>query len=124
MYEVLMAVQYVGIAILVMSLFFIAFQNTSKIQKDMLFLLASLLITFVAYTLEMQCSSLGEAMVDAKFGYLGKPFIVPSMLILLLAAKGIKVEKGAQPDTGFYPGRAALAADERGGRDGVRAGDA
>lgn len=84
MYHVLMMVQYAGIVILVLELFFIIFQNVSRIQRDMIFLLISLLITFVAYTLEMRCESASEAMIAIKFGYLGKPFIVLSMLVLIL----------------------------------------
>ncbi len=84
MYHVLMAVQCIGIIILILEIFFIFSQNPSRIQRDMIFLLITLLVIFVAYTLEMQCDNISGALVAIKFGYLGKPFIVFTMLLLIL----------------------------------------
>ncbi len=94
MYNGLLMVQYVGIIILVLELFFIFFQSTSRIQRDMFFLFTSLLITFVAYTMEMQCTELQEALLAVKFGYLGKPFIMLAMLYLILDYCRIRLPKG------------------------------
>jgi len=88
-----MVIQNVGIAVLALEIMVILFQHPSRLQRDMIFLLVSLLIVFVAYTMEMQCRSAGEAMLAIKFGYLGKPFIAVSMLFLLLDYFRIRVPR-------------------------------
>lgn len=95
MYYILMGIQCAGIVILVLELIFIVFQNSSRIQRDMLFLLIVLLITFAAYTLEMQCKNISEALIAIKFGYLGKPFITLAMLLLILDYCRIRLKRWA-----------------------------
>lgn len=84
MYETMLMVQYVGMAILVAEIVFLFFQNPSKIQRDMFLLLIALLITFVCYTMELKATDMQGQLQMAILTYLGKPMIVFAMLMLIL----------------------------------------
>ncbi len=83
MYDFFITVQLIGIIILVLQLIYIILQPVSKIQLCLTFLTVSLLINFVGYTYELLSDDMSTSLQAVKFIYLGKPFIVFSMFILV-----------------------------------------
>lgn len=84
MLEVLLTIQYIGIFLLVAELAYVIMQKPSQIQKTMTLLIISMLLTFIGYTMELQASNIREAMIAIKINYLGKPFVILCMLIMML----------------------------------------
>lgn len=75
MHTFFIAIQYIGIIILMVEALYVIGQKPSKQQQYLLFLIFALCINFVGYLLELQATSLREALIAVKFLYLGKPFI-------------------------------------------------
>lgn len=84
MYNFLIGLQCLGIIIFVAEILFILKQRNSKLQMLALMLCVSALVNMVGYLLEMQAVTKETALVAVKVIYLGKPFIMPCMLFLVL----------------------------------------
>ena len=76
MYTFLLAIQYVGIVVLLVTLLRVMQQRPSKQQTIMVFLLLSMLLNFVGYLFEMTATTQQEALRAVQVSYLGKPFIL------------------------------------------------
>lgn len=86
-----LGIQYIGILIIIMEIIFVMRQKSSDIQRDMLILHLSMLITFIAYTVEIKSTCLEEAIIGVKFGYLGKPVLILSMFYLIVDYCNVRV---------------------------------
>ncbi|MCM1258565.1 MAG: ATP-binding protein [Roseburia sp.] len=84
MHTFFIVVQYIGIVILMVEALYVIGQKPSKQQQYLLFLILSLCINFVGYLLELQATSLEEALTAVKFIYLGKPFIAFSLFLFVM----------------------------------------
>ena len=84
LYHYLLLTHYVGIIVIMLNIIFVRNQKPSEIQKNLLFTQVSMLIILISYTCEMQSRTLGEMLLAAKFGYIGKTFIVISMLFVVI----------------------------------------
>lgn len=80
MHTFLIAVQYIDIIILIIGTIFILSKKPSKQQNYMLMLYMAMLIDSVGYLLELQATTVGEAMFAIQSSYLGKPMIALAML--------------------------------------------
>ena len=76
MYAFLLGVQYLGIAVLLVTLLRVLKQRPSRQQVIMIFLLLSLLLNFVGYLFEITATTQNEALRAVQVSYLGKPFIL------------------------------------------------
>lgn len=56
--------------------FYVVGRRPSRQQQYLLFLIIALCTNFAGYLLELEASSMKEALMAVKFSYLGKPFIV------------------------------------------------
>lgn len=83
--------QYIGIAVLVVELLYTFFQKQSRLQSIFLLLLVSLLINYVGYLLELQAHDISGALAAVKISYLGKPFILLFMFLLIVEYCRIKI---------------------------------
>lgn len=89
MYAFLMGIQYVGIIIILVTLFRVFQQHPSKQQSIMVLLLLSLLLNFVGYLFEMTANTQQEALRAVQVAYLGKPFVL--LMIFLFIADYCKI---------------------------------
>ena len=76
MYALLLGVQYLGIVVILITLWRVLKQRPSGQQMIMVFLLLSLLLNFVGYLFEMTAETQQEALRAVQVSYLGKPFIL------------------------------------------------
>lgn len=84
MYNFLIVLQCLGIIVFALEILFILRQRNSKLQMLTLMLCISSLVNMFGYLLEMQTTTKETALVAVKIVYLGKPFIMLSMLFLVL----------------------------------------
>lgn len=84
MHTFFIVIQYIGIIILMVEALYVIGQKPSKHQQYLLFLILSLCINFVGYLLELQATSLEEALTTVKFSYLGKSFLGLSLFLFVM----------------------------------------
>ena len=94
MYEVFVAIQYVGIIITMLGLMYLLQQWPSKPQSFMLFLGIAVLINAVGYLFEITATTLEAAVMATKVSYVGKIYIPPLALFFVFDYCRIKVSKG------------------------------
>lgn len=97
MYSVLLAMQYVGIFVLVLEIICVLCRKNTKLQTILLMVLASTLVNFVGYLFEMQATTQVMALQAVKVIYLGKPFIILFIFIFFIERMGIKPPKLLYP---------------------------
>lgn len=93
MYQILLALQYIGIFILAVELIYTYFQNTSKIQNILMMMEIALMLNFVGYLFELKATNLKDALTSVKISYLGKPFILLFMFLFVLEYCNVKLPK-------------------------------
>ncbi len=91
MYFLIVALQYIGIAILFGEILYIVYQKSSRQQARMLMMNLALLVNYVGYLFELQADTPEQALQAVKFGYLGKPFIALTMILFVLEYCKIKL---------------------------------
>ena len=92
-YEVCLAIQYIGIAILIIEILFILNKPASRLQVILLSTAAVTLIDFVGYLMEITSSSMETALMGLKFSYLGKPFITLGMFFFVMTYCRVSISK-------------------------------
>lgn len=97
MYSVLLAMQYVGIFVLVLEIICVLCRKNTKLQTILLMVLVSTLVNFVGYLFEMQATTQVMALQAVKVIYLGKPFIILFIFIFFIERMGIKPPKFLYP---------------------------
>lgn len=97
MYSVLLAMQYVGIFVLVLEIICVLCRKNTKLQTILLMVLVSTLVNFVGYLFEMQATTQVMALQAVKVIYLGKPFIILFIFIFFLERMDIKPPKFLYP---------------------------
>lgn len=84
---------YIGIIALIIEIFYVSRQHTSKLQISLVLLLYSSLFNIVGYTMEMSAGNQTLAMQATKFAYVGKPFVVFFMYMFIMEYCDIVVPK-------------------------------
>lgn len=93
MYQLLLILQYIGILFFILDIFFILRQQKTRIQTLLLIMCISGLINMVGYLFEMKAKDLNTAIMSVKLLYIGKPFIVLMMFLVILEYFGISFKK-------------------------------
>lgn len=84
MHTFFIMIQYIGIIILMVEVFYLVSRRPSKQQQYLLLLTIALLIEFVGYLLELNATTKGEALVAIKLEYLGLPYIPLCQLMFVM----------------------------------------
>lgn len=93
MYDLFIAVEYIGIIFLILELIYIILQRPTSLHGLLILAIVSTLVNFVGYLFELTSTTKEEALVAVKCIYLGKPFIALS--VFLFVAKFCKVKLSA-----------------------------
>lgn len=93
MYEICVAIQYVGIIITMLGLMYLLQQWPSRPQSFMLFLGLAMLVNAVGYLFEISAPTLEVALTATKFSYVGKVYIPPLAIFFVFDYCRIKVSK-------------------------------
>ncbi len=93
MYEVYLAIQYVGIAVLIAEILFVLNKQASRLQVILLCTATATLINYIGYLMEITASSMETAIMGMKFAYLGKPFIALGMFFFVMAYCRVSIRK-------------------------------
>lgn len=93
MHTLFIMIQYIGIIILIMEVFYVLGRKPSRQQQYLLFLILSLCISFVGYLLELEAKTRDEALMAVKFFYLGNPYIVLSQFLFVMQTCKITVPR-------------------------------
>ncbi|MGN0480140.1 MAG: histidine kinase N-terminal 7TM domain-containing protein, partial [Lachnospiraceae bacterium] len=96
MYDFLIVLQYVGIALMFAGTIAILMHRPSKLQRFLLVILIAALIDFVGYLFEMQAVSRETALMAVKFIYLGKPYIMLGMFLFICEYYKVPIPKWFQ----------------------------
>ncbi len=81
MYELIMFIHIVGVAVSFISLAVVCQQKSSENQKVMMIASFCGLISIVGYLFEIQARNVDEMLVTVQFGYIGKCYILVLMII-------------------------------------------
>ena len=84
MYQLYLWVQYIGIALLLLEIGIILYQDASFNQSLVLIFNTAALINSIGYLMELQANTMELALYAVKFIYVGKPFISLSTLLFVL----------------------------------------
>jgi len=87
-------IQVIGVVILIGELIYVSFQKPSTLQRTLLVILFTILISHVGYFIELIADDITTAYIGCCLGYLGKPFALMASLLLLLEYANIKIKKG------------------------------
>lgn len=93
MYDFLLSVQFIGIWLIFIVIAYVYGQTKTKIQTLLLMLGIATMINTAGYWMEMQATNKETALLAVKFIYLGKPFIILSLLFLLIAYFNVPVSR-------------------------------
>jgi len=89
--EIVTAIQIIGIMFTAVNVLYIIRQRSSKCQIYLLIMYIGILINLIGYTFEIFAGSKEKAILCVQFEYVGKPFIVYSMLMFMLVFCGYKI---------------------------------
>ncbi|MGN0347504.1 MAG: histidine kinase N-terminal 7TM domain-containing protein [Lachnospiraceae bacterium] len=76
--------QYISIAILLVEIIIVMTKKPSKLQSYLLIIFIATLINNVGYLLELQSTTKETAIIAVKLIYVGKPFIIATVLLFVL----------------------------------------
>ncbi len=93
MHAVFLIIQYLGIVILMLEAFYIAGQKSSRQQQTLLMLVVALCINFMGFLLELDASTMQEALIAVKFSYLGKPYIALCQFLFVMQVCKIQIPR-------------------------------
>lgn len=86
-------IQIVGIVLVLFEIVFVIFQKPSNLQKILLVIGITCLVSFFGYLLELAATNVETAMYGCMVGYLSKPFSLLATLIFLLEYCNIKYKR-------------------------------
>ncbi len=90
-------IQYIGILILMAEAFYVVGRRPSRQQQYLQFMIISLCINFTGYLLELEAQTKREALMAAKFSYIGKPFIVLCLFLFVMHTCKAKLPRLLEP---------------------------
>lgn len=90
MYTAFIAIQYIGIVILVFEILYLFTQKPSRLSMILLVVFFSVLINFVGYLFELKADTRDMALQCVKMIYIGKPFIILGTVLFVLEFFRIK----------------------------------
>ena len=76
--------QYISIAILLVEIMIVMTKKSSKLQSYLLIIFIATLVNNVGYLMELQCKTMETAMLAVKLIYVGKPFIICTVLLFVM----------------------------------------
>ncbi len=92
-YGIFLAIQYVGIVILIAEILFILNKPASRLQVILLMTTVMTLLNFVGYLMEITSSTQETALMGVKIAYIGKPFIALGMFFFIMAYCRVIIKK-------------------------------
>ena len=90
MYSILLHIQLLGVIIGFANLVVVSLQKSSENQKILMAASGCAFIGIIGYLFEMQATNLSEIMLAAKFGYIGKSYVM--VLLILFECKYCNVK--------------------------------
>ena len=90
-FSILLALQYVGIAILIIGIVCVIKQKPSQLQNLILLVLMATLINYTGYLFEIKSDNRDMALMAVKFMYMGKPFIALGTLLFAFEFYRIRI---------------------------------
>jgi len=90
---VLRGIQWIAIAILFFLLVYSVTRKPSEMQKHVIVLTISTIISLIGYTIEMDAGCLESALRGTAVSYIGKPFVMLSSYMLVSTFYGHKIPK-------------------------------
>lgn len=93
MLSLFIAIQYVGIIILLIEIWYIFQQRNSQMQVLLLTVVISTLINFVGYLFEIQAVTKEMALQAVKFIYIGKPYIILGTVLFIFKYFNVRIPK-------------------------------
>ena len=91
MYNTLLLIQYISIILIIGAIFYVMRQKPSVVQKDLLLLEMALLVMMMSYTLEMQATDMGAAVVATKMSYVGRSIAMFAMVFLVIDISALPI---------------------------------
>jgi len=92
-FTIVMIVQFIAVALICFDLLYVADQKASELQSPIILLLASTLIMFIGYILEIYGTCLEESLLGTAVAYIGKPYVMFFSFIFICRFYGRKVPK-------------------------------
>ncbi len=93
MYTFFIAIQYLGIFVLLLEILYIYRQRNSSLQLLMFTVAVSCLINFIGYLFEMRATTQEMALQAVKFIYVGKPYIILGIFLFIMKYYKVKCPK-------------------------------
>ncbi len=93
MYGVFLTLQIIAMILIILELLYVVTRKPSKLQMLLVILLFSLLINFIGATFEMRAKSYQEALMAIKIIYLGKPYIIISIFLVVAEFCRVRLPK-------------------------------
>ena len=90
-FSALLALQYIGIAVLIMGIIYVIKQKPSRLQTLILLVLMATLVNYTGYLFEMKAVDKDMALMAVKFMYLGKPFIALGTILFAFEFYRIRI---------------------------------
>ena len=85
MFDILFHIQLLGVVIGFANLIIVSMQKSSENQKILMAASTCAFIGIIAYTFEMQATNVPEMLLAARFGYIGKSYVM--VLLILFECK-------------------------------------
>lgn len=90
-FSALLALQYIGIAVLIMGIIYVIKQKPSRLQTLILLVLMATLVNYTGYLFELKAVDKDMALMAVKFMYLGKPFIALGTILFAFEFYRIRI---------------------------------
>lgn len=91
MFTVFIWIQYIGIFVLALEVFYIIWQKPSRLQINLLIVILATLVNFIGYLFEIQSTTKETALQAVKFLYLGKPYIILATFLFTMQYYKIRI---------------------------------
>jgi len=90
---IILAIQYVAIAIMLIEMIYAMMQKPSDMQKYVIILAISTMLMFIGYIIEIQAGNLETGLIGCGVAYIGKPYVMLASFLLLCSYYGVHVNK-------------------------------
>lgn len=91
MYELCLAIQYIGIFLLIAELAFVVSRNSSKAQVRIILVMVGMIINFVGYLFELTSTNKAEALRAVKLIYFGKALLTIAMFLFVMGYCKVRI---------------------------------
>lgn len=91
MYSILLHIQLLGVVIGFANLVVVSLQKSSENQKILMAASGCAFISIIAYMFEMQATNISEMLLAARFGYIGKSYVMVLLILFECRYCNVKV---------------------------------